>query len=124
MATIQEIAQPSDWNSVWAGLKEPTAAHVMLFKFSPRCPTSHFVERVSRKYVQARADSPTIRFIAVDVVNARPTSLQIATDTGVRHESPQAIFLAPGQKVLWNASHEAIDDDALDGALKQAMAAK
>jgi len=94
----------------------------MVFKFSPRCPTSHFVERVSRKYVQARADAPSIKFIAVDVVNARPTSQQIAADTGVRHESPQALFLAPGQKVLWNASHEAIDDDSLEGALKQAEA--
>lgn len=122
MASIQEITQPSDWASVWSGLKEANAAHVMVFKFSPRCPTSHFVERVSRKYVQARADAPSIKFVAVDVVNARPTSLQIAADTGVRHESPQALFLAPGQKVLWNASHEAIDDDSLEGALKQAVA--
>ena len=124
MASIQEITQTSDWASVWSGLKEANAAHVMVFKFSPRCPTSHFVERVSRKYVQARADAPSIKFVAVDVVNARPTSLQIADDTGVRHESPQALFLAPGQKVLWNASHEAIDDDSLEGALKQVAVAK
>lgn len=120
MATIQELKDTADWSNLWNGLKSKDHPYLMIYKFSPRCPTSHFVERVSRKFTQALPENAKVHFAAVDVVNARPVSQQIAADTAVRHESPEAIFIGPEQKVLWHASHEGIDEETLEGALKLA----
>jgi bacillithiol system protein YtxJ len=118
MATLHDLKNQSDWDILWTGLKSKNHAFALVLKFSPRCPISLLVERICRKYVQHLPENPRLHIAAADVVNARPLSQQIAADTAVRHESPQAILIAPEQKVLWHASHEAIDEETLEEALK------
>lgn len=118
MAAIQELKDPADWFVLWNGLKSKDHPYLLILKFSPRCPTSLFVERICRKYVQNLPETPELHIAAVDVVNARPVSQQIASDTAVRHESPEAILIAPERKVLWHASHEGIDEETLEEVLK------
>ncbi len=54
----------------------------------------------------------------VDVVADRPTSLQLAEELGVYHESPQAIVLAQG-KVQYHESHLGITYEAIREAAEQ-----
>jgi bacillithiol system protein YtxJ len=116
MATIQEITAIDTWNALWSELEKPESAPCLVLKHSPRCPTSHFVERVFRKWAKD-LDAGTLRIVAVDVVNARPISQKIAADTNVRHESPQALLIGGGQRILWNDSHEALTSENLEASL-------
>jgi bacillithiol system protein YtxJ len=52
----------------------------------------------------------------VDVRRDRAVSRAIEAQTGVRHESPQAIVLRHG-KAVWDASHFAITAEAVTGAI-------
>jgi bacillithiol system protein YtxJ len=54
----------------------------------------------------------------VVVQRARDVSSEIASRTGVRHESPQAIVLRNGEAV-WSASHYDITSDAVEQALRK-----
>ncbi len=54
----------------------------------------------------------------VVVQKARELSRRIETETGLRHESPQAIVLRNGEAV-WSASHWSITIDALQSAMRQ-----
>lgn len=113
MAKINPLASIEDWQKAWEAQKADNADSLLIFKRSPICPTSHFVEGVFTRFVDALPDSP-LRIVSVDVIGARPVSQQIAKDTGVRHESPQAILIRAGQKIAWHASHECVDDEALE----------
>ncbi len=73
-------------------------------------------ERFAARLPAREAD----RLYSVNVVDSRDVAQQIARDTGVRHESPQVLVLAPEGKVLWHASHHSIDDQALAVAAEQA----
>jgi len=55
---------------------------------------------------------PDVQAYLMDVRAERPLSQQVATRTGVRHESPQVIVLWRGAAV-WSASH----DDITAGAI-------
>ncbi len=66
------------------------------------------------------ADLPEVEILRVDVIDRREVSRKIAEDTGVKHESPQALLLGPGQEVLWHASHATIHGRSLAEAAKRA----
>lgn len=84
-------------------------APVILFKHSTTCPIS---SAAYREMSQVEED------IALVVVQgARALSQKIAAQTGVRHESPQAIILRNGQ-VVWTASHWSITSDAVTAAVR------
>ena len=69
---------------------------VVLFKHSNSCPIS---AAAYREMEDLDGDVSLI-----EVQSARDVSLEIASRTGVRHESPQVIILRDG-KAVWNASH-------------------
>ena len=81
----------------------------LLFKHSFRCPISTRAFEAYRAYVTAHTHT---RHGWIDVVDQRPLSQQIASQTGVRHESPQALLFEGGD-VVWHASHDEITPDAL-----------
>ena len=110
----------AQWNTLWESQRGADAGVLLVFKRSPICPTSHFIEGVFNRYVSKLAAPAKMRINSVDVIGARPVSQKIAADTGIRHESPQAIAIGPGQKVLWHGSHGDVDEDALDAVVKQA----
>ncbi len=94
-----------------AQLREALACeHFLLFKHSLVCPVS---ARAYREYGTFLEDAPsTLQTGWIDVIGARPLSLAVAAETGVRHESPQALLLSAGQ-VRWHASHGAITRTSL-----------
>ncbi len=84
---------------------------VVLFKHDTTCPIS---AAAYREMSALRSD-----VALVDVDEAADVSQEIASRTGIKHESPQVIVLAHGQPV-WSASHYDITQDAVEEALQQA----
>ena len=113
MATIQNITDLNEWQTLWDALKTPDAAQLCVLKRSPTCSISHAAEHAFDRYVAALPENPKLKIVKVDVISARPVSQRIAADTGIRHESPQVLLIAAGQKVLWSATHHDIDSAAL-----------
>jgi bacillithiol system protein YtxJ len=83
---------------------------VILFKHSTTCPIS---ASAYRQMSQVEGDVSL-----VVVQRARDVSNEIASRTGIRHESPQAIVLRNGEAV-WNASHFDITSDAVEKAVRE-----
>jgi len=117
MADIEVLKGLEDWQKLWEAEKSPDAGAMLVFKRSPICPTSHFVEGIFNRYISKLPANKSLRIASVDVIGARPVSQRIAADTGVRHESPQALLIGSGPKVLWHASHGDVNDESLDEAL-------
>lgn len=95
---IREIGAQTDLEAL---LSQGT---VILFKHSTACPTSWAAHLQVMKFTDAHPDCPVNM---VSVIQQRATSNKIAERTGVRHESPQIIFLRDG-KVVTAISHGSI----------------
>ena len=76
-------------------LTDSTKKPVIVFKHSNACSISARAYREMEKI-----DGVNI----VEVQSARDVSRELASRTGVRHETPQVIILRDG-KAVWNASH-------------------
>lgn len=92
-------------------------APVIIFKHSTECEISGAAYRRMAEWLKAKGDAAPKVFL-VKVIEQRPVSQEIATRTGIKHESPQAIVLNRSLPA-WSASHEAITGEALDRALAE-----
>ncbi|HEY3319423.1 MAG TPA: bacillithiol system redox-active protein YtxJ [Planctomycetota bacterium] len=117
MAKVEMLNDIIAWELLWNSLEIPGAGPVLIFKRSPRCATSLRIEQDFQVFVKDHVESGKVRVRSVDVIASRAVSQKIATDTGVTHESPQALLLGSGQKVLWHASHQAITEPELSEAM-------
>ena len=86
------------------------AEPVLIFKHSSTCPIS------AAAYRQMSRLNENIALVVVQ--QARDISRAVESQTGVEHESPQAIILRNG-KAVWNASHWSVTADAVEQALQQ-----
>lgn len=100
----------------WFDRANPRA--VMIFKHSLICPISAAAHGEFERFVRARAGRPGLELALIEIQNTRPISDAVATRTGVKHESPQALLVRGGE-VLWHASHAAIKVSSLEGAVTQ-----
>ncbi|HEV2802311.1 MAG TPA: bacillithiol system redox-active protein YtxJ [Pyrinomonadaceae bacterium] len=89
-------------------------APVVLFKHSTTCPIS---ARAHQQMQRVPADVAE-QISLVVVQRARELSRRVADETGIRHESPQAIILRNGQAV-WSASHFDITAEAVAAAVRE-----
>ena len=89
-------------------------APVVLFKHSTTCPIS---ARAHHQMEKLPADVAA-QISLVVVQRARELSRRVAEQTGIRHESPQAIILRHGQ-VVWSASHFDITAEAVAQAVRE-----
>ena len=99
-------SQLTDYESLEAAL---AADGFLLFKHSNRCPTSSRAFREYRDFVEQH---PDIAHGWIDVIAHRDWARDVAERTGVRHQSPQALWLREGQ-VLWHTSHFDITSNRL-----------
>lgn len=81
---------------------------VIVFKHSNACPIS------ARAYREMQKLENQVNMIEVQV--APDLSRELATMTGVTHESPQVILLRDG-KAVWNASHFDVNAATVSQAL-------
>lgn len=106
-----ELDQITDETALRAALG---AGRFLLFKHSMICPVSAAAFNEYRHYL-AEGDAPPTAWL--DVRGHRPLSQAIAAETGVAHESPQALLVRDG-KVVWHASHGGITRASLRTAVE------
>ncbi|MEO8822608.1 MAG: bacillithiol system redox-active protein YtxJ [Ginsengibacter sp.] len=85
----------------------------VIFKHSTRCGTSSMVKnRLDRQ------EAPNgVNFYLLDLIKYRNISNKIASDFGVRHQSPQVLVINNG-KCIYNESHSGIVFDEIEEAVK------
>ena len=85
---------------------------VVVFKHSNACPISAAAYREMEKF------EGDVSLVVVQT--ARDVSRELASITGIRHESPQVLVLRDG-KAVWNASHFQIKAGAVAQAIESAI---
>jgi bacillithiol system protein YtxJ len=80
----------------------------ILFKHSTTCPISAQAHDEFMKYTKGDVKP----WALVIVQTARPVSAEIADRFGVKHESPQVLYVKDG-KVIWHTSHWNITESNL-----------
>jgi len=89
---------------------------LLLLKHSPRCGVSRWALEEVR---QLERDGDVAPIAIVDVVADRALSNALADRTGVRHQSPQLLYLERGV-VRWHISHGEITAKAVRRRLSAA----
>jgi len=97
---VTEITTAEQWEQAFERSKDHP---VVIFKHSTTCPVSANAYEEFSNYLSDKPRSDA-EYLLVKVIESRPISLQIAEDTGIKHESPQIMLLQNKDKV-WSASH-------------------
>lgn len=93
---------------------------VMVLKHSRSCGTSaQAFDELQDHLSQASPDAA--RYAVVTVQTHRDVSQALASQLGVRHETPQALVLRNGQ-VAWHASHFRVTAQAIAAAIDKVSA--
>ncbi len=99
------ITQSTEWEAVRQRSEE---GPILLFKHDPFCSISL---RAYRELAGLGGDVTVL-----DVAESQPLSMDVASQTGVEHESPQVIVVRDGE-AAWSASHFDITAPAVAAAL-------
>jgi bacillithiol system protein YtxJ len=105
-----QFTQITDKDALEQLLARSHDAPVVLFKHSSTCPIS------AAAYKQMSQVLMDVSLVVVQ--RAREVSSEIASRTGIRHESPQTIVLRNGEAV-WAASHFDITKSAVEQAVRE-----
>ncbi|MDT4898488.1 MAG: hypothetical protein QOH25_3565 [Acidobacteriota bacterium] len=105
-----QFTQITDKDALEQLLARSNDEPVVLFKHSSTCPIS------AAAYRQMSQVLTEVSLVVVQ--RAREVSSEIASLTGIRHESPQAIVIRNGQAV-WSASHFDITKSAVEQAVRE-----
>ena len=93
---------------------------VVIFKYSPACSISYFVEKSFDKWFSNLPDETKLVAVKINVIESRSLSQEVSVKFNIRHESPQAIWLSENGEVKWQASHSRINTEDLTGQLNPA----
>ncbi|MDN4606635.1 bacillithiol system redox-active protein YtxJ [Sporosarcina highlanderae] len=104
MKKIQSIAE---WHSI---VEQSENEPVFLLKHSSTCPISAAGYRAFEGF-----ETRIPKYYLV-VQTSRPLSNEVASDLGIRHESPQLFLLKDG-KAAWHASHYSISHAKIKSAV-------
>ena len=94
-------------------LQEPC---VVIFKHSTRCSISTRAQAMVQQFAD---EHPSIPVYVVRVIESRQVSNYLAGELGVRHQSPQVLFIRFGE-VVWHGSHFEISQRNLNDAVAKA----
>jgi bacillithiol system protein YtxJ len=107
---ILDLQQDLDLERLLDGSKTDP---VLIFKHSTQCPIS---AEAYQEFTDFAEGAQGLICATVLVIENRKLSDAIAERFGVRHESPQALFILNG-RVVWHASHWSITSASLRDAL-------
>ncbi len=96
----KEITTIEEWDDI---LSKSTEKDQIILKHSTTCPTSTNALDEYNAYLQEHPNE-NIDYTLVKVRESRPVSNKIEEDLGVKHESPQIIYIKD-QKRYWSATH-------------------
>lgn len=99
----KEITTIEEWDDI---LNKSAEKDQIILKHSTTCPVSTNALDEYNAYLK---DNPNenIDYTLVKVRESRPVSNKIEADLGVKHESPQIIYIKD-QKQYWSATHWAV----------------
>lgn len=117
---VKETFSGSETDEIWNTISE--SSHIeeilkksdekpqLIYKHSHRCSVCFVSKGNLEQASEDILDHADMHLL--NVVNNRAASDTVASELGVRHESPQVILLNEGE-VLWHASHGGIDADTI-----------
>lgn len=108
----KEITTETEWKDV---LNRSSERSQLILKHSTTCPVSANALREFDEYIGTGSNND-VDYTLVKVIESRPVSNQIAEDLGVKHESPQIIFIKNKEK-YWTASHWSITKEHITAVL-------
>lgn len=99
----REITTIEEWDEI---LNKSVDKDQVILKHSTTCPVS---TNALDEYNAYLSDNPNenIDYTLVKVRESRPVSNKIEEDLGVKHESPQIIYIK-NKKKYWSATHWAV----------------
>ncbi|WP_028548254.1 bacillithiol system redox-active protein YtxJ [Paenibacillus sp. UNC451MF] len=112
MTQWKEITTEDQWNEQFEGTSNKP---IVLLKHSTACPVSFNALKEYEAYLQNKPNSD-VDYVLVKVIESRPVSNQIAEDTGVKHASPQILYIK-NKETIWNTSHWAITEEHITAVL-------
>lgn len=104
------IRERKEWQ---AFLSRSNSQVIMVFKHSTLCDIS---DAALQEFKAFAAGNDFLAYGIVDVIEDRWLSNEIASEMGIRHESPQIIMIQDS-RVVWHASHSSITADQLRQAI-------
>ncbi|HLR91790.1 MAG TPA: bacillithiol system redox-active protein YtxJ [Atopostipes sp.] len=96
----KEITTTEEWDYI---LEKSSDKDQIILKHSTTCPTSTNALDEYNAYLSEHPNE-NIDYSLVKVRESRPVSNKIEEDLGVKHESPQIIYIKD-QKRYWSATH-------------------
>lgn len=112
MAQWKEITTNEEWNTIFEGTNSKP---VVVLKHSTACPVSANALDEYESYLGSTPNQE-VDYILVKVIESRPVSNQIAEDTGVKHASPQILYIK-NKETIWNTSHWSITKQHMNAVL-------
>lgn len=100
MAQWREITTTEEWTQLYEASSEKP---VVVLKHSTTCPVSANALDEYEAYLN-NAPNANVDYVLVKVIESRPVSNLIAEDTGVKHASPQIVYVKD-KEAVWNTSH-------------------
>ncbi|MES2798462.1 MAG: bacillithiol system redox-active protein YtxJ [Bacteroidota bacterium] len=105
----EQLTELSQFEDAFLG-----ATPTIVFKHSTRCSISNMA---LKRFESNWENHQTVQLMMLDLLNFRAISNEIATITGVEHQSPQLLLVHHG-KVHYHQSHNGIDIAAIKAILK------
>ncbi|WP_243454576.1 bacillithiol system redox-active protein YtxJ [Desulfosporosinus fructosivorans] len=102
MAVFKEITCSQELGQI---MDESCGRQVIIFKHSTSCPISSRAWQEVQNFIKESSDEVSVCMIKV--IESRPVSSQVTEELGVKHQSPQVLFVRDRQ-VLWHASHQEV----------------
>ncbi|MGM8365641.1 bacillithiol system redox-active protein YtxJ [Virgibacillus sp. W0181] len=99
----KEITTIEEWDEI---LNNSTSKDQIILKHSTTCPVSTNALDEYNAYLEDQPNE-NIDYTLVKVRESRPVSNKIEEDLGVKHESPQIIYIKD-QKKYWSTTHWSI----------------
>lgn len=112
MSQWREIDSQEEWSQLFEGSSEKP---VVVLKHSTTCPVSANALQEFENYLNKQPNEQ-VDYVLVKVIESRPVSNQIAEDTGVKHASPQILYVKDKESV-WNTSHWAVTEAHITAVL-------
>ncbi|WP_282935410.1 bacillithiol system redox-active protein YtxJ [Paenibacillus sp. RC67] len=112
MTQWKEITTEEQWNEQFESTSNKP---IVVLKHSTACPVSFNALKEYEAYLQNKP-STAVDYVLVKVIESRPVSNQIAEDTGVKHASPQILYIK-NKETIWNTSHWAITEEHITAVL-------
>lgn len=100
MIQWKEITTLEEWKQLFEG---STQKPVVVLKHSTACPVSSNALDEFESYLHKEPNTG-VEYVMVKVIESRPVSNQIAEDTGIKHASPQILYIK-NKETVWNTSH-------------------